>query len=45
MNNSFKEFLAQIAFKSFRKELRKLANTYFYEKRPPSPQNAIDIFE
>lgn len=45
MNNSLKEFLAQIAFKSFRKELRKLANTYFYENRPPSPQNAIDIFE
>lgn len=45
MNNSQKDFFAKIAFKFFKKQLRKLANTYFYEKRSPSNQNAIDIFD
>ena len=44
ISSSIKKFLANITFKILRRDLRKLANSYFYESRLPSPQNAIDIF-
>ena len=44
ISSSIKKILANITFKILRKDLRKLANSYFYESRLPSPQNAIDIF-